>query len=204
MTPFIRLIMRLFIIAIFTSLILFFTFRFFTPETKQETTINHHVVVQEIVALGKLELVKFQFKDVVEYQKDQTSYSTLNRFLPKAKAVLIISGEAVGCVDLTKIAAEDVKQGQDSIFVVLPAPEVCYNKINHDKSKVYDVSNGYFVEEGQMVGEAFKSAENQIKTTALESDILNQTKVNALKILQPTLERISGKRVVLRWKEMAK
>lgn len=165
------------------------------------TVINQTLVLQEITRLGKLELVKYQFKDIVEYQKEQTSYQTFNQFLPKAKAALIVKGEAVGCIDFTKIKESDIVVQEKTLSLFLPEPEICYFKVDHQNSKVYDVSNGYFVEEGQMVNEAYKAAEIQLRQSALESGILQKTKDNAQMILIPLFSKISSKKVVFQWKQ---
>ena len=142
--------------------------------------------------MGKLELVKFSFKDVVEHE-------VVKQWLPDAKAVLIVSGEAIGCIDLTKIKATDIVEDTDTVIVYLPDPELCVYKINHDQSKVYDVQYA-FMDEAQLVNDAFVAAEKQISKSALKMGILNQTQENAQKMLTPFLEKVSGKKVLLRYR----
>ena len=199
MTLALRLLIRLVLLLIVVLFMLFVWFRFFKNDEKTaEPLVNHNTVLQEITAMGKLELVRYAFKDVVEYEQPQTSNEMINRFLPNAKTVLIVSGEAVGCLDLTKIQQSDVTEDKDTIIVYLPEPEMCYYRIDHSKSKVWDTKNGYFVETGNLVNEAFKAAETQIRQSALDMGILAETNKNAEKILLPTLEKISGKKVLLR------
>lgn len=176
---------------------------FSTPEPVAPPVISHSIVLEEITSIGKLELVKYNFKDVIEYEKGLTKYNKLNNFLSKyggnkAKAVLIVSGEAVGCIDLTKISQNDIVEDGDTVIVYLPKPELCVYKINHGQSKVYDTENTYMIEEGAMINEAFVAAEKQISKSALKMGILKQTEENAEKILIPILEKISGKTVLLR------
>ena len=147
------------------------------------------IVLKEVTSLGKLELVKYTFKDIVEHEQ-------VNTFLPNANAILIVEGEATGCIDLTKITAADVTADGDSITVRLPEPELCTWKINHDRSRVYDTRFS-FLDQSQLVSDAYRKAEQQIKTSALNSGILEQTRQNANQLLRPTLERISGKKVGL-------
>ncbi|WP_020596887.1 DUF4230 domain-containing protein [Spirosoma panaciterrae] len=147
------------------------------------------IVLKEVTSLGKLELVKYTFKDIVEHEQ-------VNTFLPNANAILIVEGEATGCIDLTKITAADVTADGDSITVRLPEPELCTWKINHDRSRVYD-THFSFLDQSQLVSDAYRKAEQQIKTSALNSGILEQTRQNANQLLRPTLERISGKKVGL-------
>lgn len=159
----------------------------FTQKNKLENTQT--VVLQEITSLGKLELVRYNFKDIVEQQ-------ITKMWLPDAKAVLIVQGEAVGCVDLTQMDIADIDAGQDTLVIHLPEPEICYFKIDHDRSKVYNTEYA-FMEEAKLVQEAYKQAERQIRQSALDMGILEQTRENARKMLTPLLERTSGKKVVL-------
>lgn len=149
---------------------------------------NHNIVLEKMEELGKLELVKYKFKDVLEHTIEYDWY-------PDSKAVLIISGEAVGCIDLKKIKKEDIDQTRkDSIYIRLPEPELCYYKINHDQSRVYDSKHG-FNDAAKLMGEAYKEAEKKMKTVALETGILEQTKKNAEVMLKPLFEGISKKKV---------
>ncbi|WP_234735964.1 DUF4230 domain-containing protein [Tellurirhabdus bombi] len=156
--------------------------------TKSEE-VNHTVVLQEITELGKLELVRYRFKDVIEHEQ-------IRQWFPNPKAVLIVEGEAVGCIDLTKITEQDLASDGDSLIVYLPEPEICSYKINHENSKVYNTENAFFEEAG-LVNEAYRQAEAQIRKSALQSGILEETRQNADKILRPVLEKVSGKKVFL-------
>ena len=160
---------------------------FFSKEDKIETM--HTLVLQEITSMGKLELVKYNFKDVVEQE-------IVKMWLPNAKAVLIVQGEAIGCVDLTKINIADITSEQETLVVHMPEPEMCVFKIDHEKSKVYNTEYA-FTEEAKLVDEAYKQAEKQIQKSALDMGILKQTEENAVKILTPMLEKASGKKVLL-------
>ena len=71
--------------------------------------------------MGKLELVKYTFKDVVTHKE-------VYEWFPDPKVLLIIAGEAVGCLDLSHIDSTSVVFMGDSILVNLPEPEFCYVK----------------------------------------------------------------------------
>ncbi|MFC5270652.1 DUF4230 domain-containing protein [Adhaeribacter terreus] len=161
----------------------------FKPEEK--VTVSHHTVLTKVEALGKMELVRYNFKDVVEYKKEIM-------FLPDSRSVLIVAGEAVGCIDLRKITEQDLVFSGDSLLTVyLPKPEICYSKVNHEKSKILLMENTYF-RDAELVDEAYKYAEKNIARTANHSGILRQTEVNAQKVLKPMLESFSERKVILR------
>ena len=169
----------------------FKTGNWFSLGAENETQTTHAVVLEEVQALGKLELVRYNFKDIVEHEQ-------VTKWLPNAKAVLIVQGEAIGCIDLTKITTSDVTEASDTVIVHLPEPELCSYKIDHSKSKVYNTEYA-FMEEAKLVQAAYQHAEQQIQKAALEMGILEQTKQNANQILKPVLEKVSGKKVVLRY-----
>ena len=102
---------------------------FKNPFAGGEIEVSHNALLQKITSMGKLELVKYNFRDVVEskIKKD---------LLPDAKVLLIVSGEATGCLDLTKIRVADIEEGSDTLVVHLPEPEICNYKIDHSKSRV--------------------------------------------------------------------
>ena len=160
---------------------------FFDSEPRKET--SHQLVVEKIEGLGKLELVKHSFKDVVTHKE-------VYEWFPDPKVLLIIAGEAVGCLDLTKIDSTDIFMGRDSITVYLPAPEFCYVKVDHQNSQVYKTEYTYW-NEAEMIDEAYKLAEIEIQKAAENSQVLEQTKGQAQLVLKPMLESFTGKKVGL-------
>lgn len=150
---------------------------------------TQNLVLKEVIAMGKLELVKYTFKDIVEHEQ-------VNTFLPNANAILIVEGEATGCVDLTQIKENNISVKGDSITVQLPRPELCTWKINHDRSRVYDTRFS-FLDESQLVSNAYQQAERQVRQSALNNGILAQTQQNAHQLLIPLLERVSGRKAKL-------
>ena len=158
---------------------------------EDKITVTHNTVLTKVEALGKIELVRYNFKDVVEYKKEFT-------FLPDSRSVLIVGGEAVGCLDLSKIREQDIVFSDDTTMIVyLPKPEICYSKVDHSKSKILLMENTYF-QDAELVDEAYKYAEKNIARSANHSGILKQTEVNAERILKPMLETFSGRKVILR------
>ncbi|MBD2713838.1 DUF4230 domain-containing protein [Microvirga sp. STR05] len=154
-------------------------------------TVTHNTVLQKVESLGKLELVRYQFKDVVEYKK--STY----RFLPDAKVALIVAGNAIGCLDLRKVREQDVVfEGDSVVRVALPPAELCTWQVDHSQSRVYSVENGFF-QDAELVDAGYKYAEANVRRAALQSGILAQTEQNAQQILKPMLETMTGRRVVL-------
>lgn len=157
-----------------------------------QVTVTHNTVLTQVEALGRLELVRYRFKDVVEYKK-----SSRYPFLPDAKAALIVGGEAVGCLDLRKIRPQDVTLEGDSVVrLTLPAPELCAFQVDHSQSRVFSTENTLF-QDAQVVDEAYRYAEAQVRRSALQAGILAQTERNAQQILVPMLHTLTGRRVII-------
>ncbi len=161
------------------------------PKNKEEIVINHNMIVEKMEAVGKIELVKYYIKDIVEHE-------VIKNWWPDPKVVLMISGEVVGCIDLTKIDSADIQIENERIFIKLPPPEICYFRINHQESRVYSIEKEYF-SESALIDKAYKLAETQLEKAAVKMKIIEQTKINAEIILKPLLEEISGKKVVFNY-----
>jgi hypothetical protein len=174
--------------------------------TPEKTQIESTLVLQEIEKLGKLELVKYNYKEVVEMENVAKRYLDLGYFyIPGGqdqKAILIAQGEAVACIDLQKIKVEDIETREDTIIVNLPQPEICYYKVNLDKSTFYDLKTSKDQKKaGEFVDEVYAKAEAQIKEAAIQSGILADAKTMSNSVLKPFLENITGVTVILNFSE---
>lgn len=164
--------------------------------------VIQNTLLTRIENIGKIELVKYNFQEVTEVKRIAESIDLkLFKFktMPDSKAVLISRGTAVGCVDLKKITPENIRHSQDTIYIQLPAPEVCYFKIDLEKSRLYDLQVNYLTDQDRkaFIQELYKVAEAEINSSALQTGILQQTKDNAYTLLQPLFESISNRPVVI-------
>ena len=90
------------------------------PTNTEVTTM----LITEIEALGKMELVKYRFQEVTEVKELSKEFLNILKLDVDAKAVLITQGEAVGCIDMLKISAQDVRITQDTVWMHLPNLEI--------------------------------------------------------------------------------
>jgi hypothetical protein len=153
----------------------------FPPEQKVQT---HTVVLKEIEGLGRMELVRYHFQDMVKHE-------VIREWWPDPKVLLFVYGEAVGCIDFTQIDSSDVVITGDTLHITLPEPELCYVRIDHERSRLY-YTQFTFWEEADLVSEAYQVAERQIRQSALQADILGNTRLQAETMLVPMLELLSG------------
>ena len=188
MTKIIRIIQIIAFCAIPLSLYLLYIQWTGGNKLKEEYVVTNNMIVEKIESIGKLELCKYYIKDVVEQKEIKEWY------LPNSKVVLIISGEVTGCIDLKKIDSNSINITPTGIKITLPAPEICYIKINHQESKVYNIENEFF-DKAKLIDKAYALAEKNILDAALKMKILEQTKMNAKITLKPLLENFSNKKI---------
>ncbi|HEY4323130.1 MAG TPA: DUF4230 domain-containing protein [Mucilaginibacter sp.] len=176
---------------VITGLLIFLFLYIKHQLTDSRTEITETGMVQKIASMGKLELVKYTMKDIIE-QKE------VHAILPDSKILFLAVGEVTACIDLTKIKRSDITQTKDSVVVFLPQPEVCYAKLDHEKSRIYDITGAWFPDNTKnMVEGVYKLAEKKILDNATQMNVLGMARQNAQSIFKPLLQSISGKTVVL-------
>lgn len=203
---FIRLLLKIipYLLLIIISLWIYEWIRSPGISEPEETNVYHDLILQKVEDMGKLELVKYKFKEITELEKLSKKYFKIFQLGPDAKIALITTGEAVGCIDLTKIKKEDIFIDDQGVIITLPKPELCYYKIDLQKSRIYSLETNPLMDEKAFIEEAYRSAEHQIKEAALEGGILYETEENAEKVLRPIFEEISGRKVYFRYKQEEK
>lgn len=188
---------RISITAIFYLVIIasaIFLFFYIKGRFATRTEVTEDIMVSKITAMGKLELVKYSMKDVVEKKE-------IHPILPDERVLFVAVGEVTACIDLTRVKKEDIVQSKDSVWLTLPRPEICYVKLDHQKSSVYDVSGVWFADKAKtMVEDVYKIAEKKMLATAGEMNLLGKAQENAGLIFKPFLEGVSGKKVALKFK----
>ncbi len=165
---------------------------FFLKGGKKDVYVTHDVIVQQIEELGNLEVVKYNIQDMMEYQK-------VRRWLPNSKASLKIAGEVIACVDLTKLGKDDIYTKGDSVSLRLPIPEICHYRVDHSRSKVYNIEYGLW-ETAQLVDEAYKVAEQQIYQEAINMGIAKDSRESTIKVLTPILRGLGFTKIYIGFK----
>jgi hypothetical protein len=179
------------------------------PKEGKIEVIDSTVILKEIEKLGKLELVKYNFKEIYDYKQLSegkivgNSILKIHDYTPDLNVVLVASGEAVGCIDLTKMDIEDVSQKNDTLIIFLPPPELCYYKLDLENTRIYSFKSASWwsklfsddTEDEQVLQNAYRQTESRIEMAAYESGILPSTNEQARNMLKPMLETLSGKKV---------
>ncbi len=177
------------VVIILTLIIGWFLFKHTEPnEVISET---NDMSVTKIQAVGKMELVKMTIKDVLEY--------TIKRdYLPDSRILLVVSGEIAGCIDLTKLETKNILSNDSILEITLPNPEICYYKIDHQKSRIYNATTYFLLDnETNLTQLVYQKAENYFKSDSLNQIVFKETELNAQKVLKPILENITHKKIII-------
>lgn len=178
---------RIITFVIFAALIAVCIYLLLRPADKVKSEARHNMILRQAEELGRLELVRYNIQDIVEYKK-------MREWLPNSKTVLVVAGEVVSCIDLTLLRPEDITVEGDSVSIQLPMPEICHVSIDHSRSRVYDVRFGLW-DTPQLVDEAYHEAENQIRRQANSMGLAGQSRDSAVKFMTALLHTLGFKKV---------
>ena len=182
------------ITLVITGFLIFLFFYIKHEFTTSRMEVTESGMVSKITSMGKLELVKYEMKDIVDQRE-------VHPILPDSRVLFLAVGEVTACIDLTKVKRADIIQSKDSVLVYLPQPEICYAALDHQKSKVYDISGAWFEESAKnMVESVYKLGEKKVLDNAKEMNVIGLARQNAQLIFKPLLEGISGKTVRLKFR----
>lgn len=184
-------VLLLIAVLLISGWFIYYKFDLGSPKVK----VAEDVMIERITDMGKLELVKYSMKDVIERKE-------LRYFFPDQRVLFIAVGEVAGCIDLRKVQQNDIiRHKVDSITIYLPEPEICYVRLDHKRSKVYDISGAWLPGDTQNLVEGiYKLAEQRLLKNAEEMNVLGKTKENANIIFKPMIENITGAKVNIAFK----
>lgn len=162
----------------------------------EKETVKHEAVVEQIRLMGKIQLVQLNIRDVVEYKVER------NMLLPDSKVLMIVAGEIGACIDLQKLTDADVKRGDTKTVITLPNPEICYVKVSHERSKIYDKQSWMFLDDdAELMDKAYKEAELFLNKPEVQQPAISEAIKNAPIILSPVFEKIAGQPVEIKFEK---
>lgn len=170
------------------------------PVIKSSDISAQTLVLKKTEQVGNLELVRFNFNDVIEESVVRKLFD-IDNLAPDSKVLVIVNGEAAACVNLKEVTRDDIKTESDNIIITLPQPEVCYAKVNHNRSKIYDANFVARILNPELIDKAYQSGELRIKDEAIKLGILEQAKESARKLLIPLFEGVTNRNIIIKFKE---
>ena len=137
------------------------------------------VVVEKIQRMNRLETVVYSLDTVVEGAR---SSPLLPDVLAGDKILLVVHGQSIAGVDLSKLKPEDVRidAGTHSIHVTLPASQLFVTTLDNQHTRVYARSTGLLVAADQdLESDTRAKAQDQLQQAALSDGILDAARKNA-------------------------
>ena len=156
--------------------------RLATLITGRSTTFDESVpvVVEKIQSLNRLESVVYSLDTVVE---GSVSTPMLPDVLAGDKILLVVHGQSIAGIDLSKLKPEDVRidgPNSRSIHVNLPPSEIFVTSLDNTKTRVYARSTGLLVPADQnLESETRAKAQQQLQAAAMTDGILDVARKNA-------------------------
>jgi hypothetical protein len=148
---------------------------------RSTSTVSAPVVVEKIQQLARLETVVYSLDTVVEGNKSSV---VLPDLLAGDRLLLIVHGQTIAGVDLSKMKPDDVQIVESAsgraIHVVLPPSQVFTTAIDNQHTRVYARSTGLLVPaDPNLETETRARAEQDLQKAALEDGILDAASKNA-------------------------
>jgi hypothetical protein len=143
------------------------------------------VVVEHIQSLNRLETVVYSLDTVVE---NSHSSPILPDALAGDKILLVVHGQAIAGIDLSKLKPEDVRidppgpdgQSSRSIHINLPPSEIFVTSLDNAKTRVYARDTGILVPaDANLESDTRAKAQQQLQAAALSDGILDVARKNA-------------------------
>ena len=154
---------------------------------------NQPTVVRQIQQLQRLETVRYTMDKIISGERDS---AYLPRFLVSDRLLLVVHGEVIGGVDLTKLRPGDVSVRGRTVTVHLPSPEILVTRVDNAKTRVYSRDTGLFSSpDPNLESEVRQEAERQLQQAAEQDGILKTAQDNARSALITILKGLGFERV---------
>nr|BAL57305.1 hypothetical conserved protein [uncultured Bacteroidetes bacterium] len=151
------------------------------------------VVVEHLTQLGRIQLLRYVVRDVVQREWRYALPFTSSRLL------MVVSGEATVCMDLAQVRVEEADWEQRRLRLSLPPPFLCEVRIDPKQSQVYD-ANFSVVEwwsggEAERVREALAAAQETLRVRIEAHFSREAAQAQAEKMLRPFLTQMGWKEI---------
>ena len=156
--------------------------------------------LSKLEKMGNFKLVTFYINYTVKDTiKNDTSGA--ENIKTRGYSLALINGSVDACINLKRIGKDDIKENKDTAFIKLPIPVLCNTEIDYNQSTIYHANLNSRILNQNYIEKYFPNAINNLKAEAIRKGILDQAKDNALQILQPIIEEILNKNIVITFEE---
>ncbi len=159
-------------------------------------SFDQPTVIRQIQALQRLETVSYTMDKIISGERENP---VLPKFMAGDRLLLVVHGEAIAGVDLSKLQPGDVVVNGRSVSIHLPPTEIFTVRLDNARTRVYSRDTGLFsTPDPNLEGEVRQEAERQIEAAALQDGILKTADKNARQTLTTMLTGLGFGNVEIR------
>jgi len=149
--------------------------------------------VRQIRQLQRLETVNYTMDKIISGEHENPY---LPKFLAGDRLLLVVHGEVIGGIDLSKLQPGDVSVHGRAISLRIPAAEIFTTRIDNAKTRVYSRDTGVFSSpDPNLESEVREAAEQQLRQAALQDGVLKTAEGNARATLTSMLKGLGFKQI---------
>ena len=183
------------VVGFLLAAIVFVIGRRITSATSPATTLDPVSVVHQIQRLNELVSVKYTVQKVVGLEEQKVPFGS-------EKLLLFVQAEVLAGIDLSKLAAADIKWlPAKRMQVMLPPPKIEHVVIDDKETKVWDRQITWWTPwvpyNPDLERQARLKAKDTIQQAAIDMGILDQARRNAEAGIRSLLETFGVKSVTL-------
>lgn len=150
-------------------------------------------IVHDVRSLARLETIQFSLEKVITAEINQGNLGLLFG----DKLLFVAHGEIIAGVDLAKLHPDDIWIEGKTLYIRLPDAEIFTSRLDNEKSYVYNRETGLLTHgDVNLETEARKTAENELRKSALEDGILELADTNAENYLSRLLRGLGYPEVI--------
>ena len=183
------------VVGLLLAVIVFVIARRITSASSPATTLDPVSVVHQIQRLNELVSVKYTVQKVVGLEEQKVPFGS-------EKLLLFVQAEVLAGIDLSKLAAADIKWlPAKRMQVMLPPPRIEHVVIDDKETKVWDRQITWWTPwvpyNPDLERQARLKAKDAIQQAAIDMGILDQARRNAEAGIRNLLETFGVKSVTL-------
>ena len=158
--------------------------------------VDQPTVVRQVQQLQRLETVKYTMDKIISGEHDNPY---LPKFLVGDRLLLVVHGEVIAGVDLSRLKPNDVTIHGRDISIHLPSAQIFTTRIDNQRTKVYSRDTGLFSSPDiDLETEVRQEGERQLEQAAVQDGILRSADQNARNTITSMLKGFGFNQVEVR------
>ncbi len=190
-----KTIVKLLAVAALVAAAVLITLYFARPAAPSGPSFTHSPVVTELEKLNKLVTVKVHVSDVLEgYQANAWG---------AVRGAWLVKGDALLAVDMNKAAVVLRDDAAREITLSLPAPHVESARVDHERTRTYDVTVGLLrpmSAADRMRDDAMRQAQALVQSVAGSAEYIDFARERSEAALKTHFEAV-GWKAIIQWQD---